>query len=376
LTATKTIVPLLDLKDQYASLREDLFAAAQRVLDSGRFILGDEGAQLEQEFAAAQGTQFCAGISSGTQALEVALEALGVGPGDEVAVPSFTFIATATAVSALGATPLFVDVHPNTLTLDAGDLKKRISAKTKAVIPVHLYGHPADMDGIMGVAHAAGLKVVEDCAQAHLTRSRGRAVGSIGDFGAFSFYPSKNLGAIGDAGALTSSDAALDEQARVIRNVGRSPGRQYEHVAIGRNYRLDEMQAAFLRVKLRHLEDWTNKRRAIADRYRTGLAGLPVRLPRADQEGDRSVYHLFTLQTDKRDALSEKLKGEGIGCAVYYPTPLHLQAAYRHLNGKPGDLPASERASREALSLPMFPELPLDKVDIVCSAVRDFYKTA
>ncbi|MEE8425173.1 MAG: DegT/DnrJ/EryC1/StrS family aminotransferase, partial [Elusimicrobiota bacterium] len=284
-----------------------------------------------------------------------------------------TFIATATAVSELGAVPLFVDVEPESLNLDPADLRRRLNKKTKAVIPVHLYGHPADMDGVLAAAKDAGLAVVEDCAQAHLARSRGRPVGALGDYGAFSFYPSKNLGAIGDAGALSTKDPALHEAAVVLRNVGRKPGGQYEHVRIGRNARLDEIQAAFLRVKLKRLASWTESRARLAKRYLENLKGLPLRLPPADGDGTQSAWHLFVIQTPKRDALAAHLKKAGISTAVYYPQPLHLQAAYRFLGGKAGDLPESERASAEVLALPFFPELAPEKTDRVVEEIRRFF---
>ncbi len=372
-TKSAEAIPLFDLKTQYAELKAELLESAERVLDSGRYILGGEGLSFETEFAKAQGVPHCAGVASGTQALQIALEALGVGRGDEVALPAFTFIATATAVSELGAVPLFVDVEPESLNLDPADLRRRLSRKTKAVIPVHLYGRPADMDGVLAAAKDAGLAVVEDCAQAHLARSRGRPVGALGDYGAFSFYPSKNLGAIGDAGALSTKDPALHEAAVVLRNVGRKPGGQYEHVRIGRNARLDEIQAAFLRVKLKRLASWTESRARLAKRYLENLKGLPLRLPPADGDGTQSAWHLFVIQTPKRDALAAHLKKAGISTAVYYPRPLHLQAAYRFLGGKAGDLPESERASAEVLALPFFPELAPEKTDRVVEEIRRFF---
>ncbi len=375
-TKSAEAIPLFDLKPQYAELRAELLEAAERVLDSGRYILGGEGRAFETEFAKIQGTPQCAGVSSGTQALQIGLEALGVGPGDEVALPAFTFIATATAVSELGAKPLFVDVEPDSLNLDPADLRRRLTKKTKAVIPVHLYGRAAEMNGILAVAKERGLKVVEDCAQAHLARYRNDPVGALGDYGAFSFYPSKNLGALGDAGALTTKDPALHQAAVVLRNVGRAPGGQYEHVRVGRNARLDEIQAAFLRVKLKRLASWTAARGRLAKRYLDNLKGLPLRLPPADGDGTQSAWHLFVVQTPKRDALAAHLKKAGISTAVYYPQPLHLQAAYRSLGGKTGDLPESERASAEVLALPLFPELSPEKADRVAEEIRRFFSAA
>ncbi|HVE15029.1 MAG TPA: DegT/DnrJ/EryC1/StrS family aminotransferase [Elusimicrobiota bacterium] len=366
-------IPLIDLKTQYAGLREELAQAAQRVMDSGVFILGPEGRAFEAEFAAAQGVPHCAGVASGTQGLQLALEALGVGPGDEVAVPAFTFIATATAAAALGAKPVFVDVGPDTLTLDPADLERRLTPKVKAVVPVHLYGQPADMDPILAVAKRRKLRVVEDCAQSHLTRYRGKPVGALGDIGVFSFYPSKNLGALGDAGLLSTADAKLHDECVALRNVGRRPGQQYLHARLGHNGRLDELQAAFLRVKLKRLEAWTEGRRKIAAFYRKGLAGLPLGLPPAEAPGDRQVYHLFVVRTPRRDELAAHLTKAGVGNGVYYPTPLHLQPPFQHIGHKEGDFPASERACREVLALPMYPELSEERAGAVVSAVKSFF---
>ncbi len=367
-------IPPFDLRKQYAAIREELLEAATRVLDSGVFILGPEGKAFEDEFAAAHGVSHCASLASGTQALQLALHACGVGPGDEVAVPAFTFVATATAVSAVGARPLFVDVDPVSLTMDPLDLERRLTKRTKAVIPVHLYGMPADMDPILSLARSKGLVVIEDCAQAHLAGYRGRRVGSFGDFGAFSFYPSKNLGALGDAGALTTGDAALRDKIVILRNCGRKPKGWYEYVSIGHNSRLDEIQAAFLRVKMRHLSHWTEARRRLAARYRSLLAGLPVRLPPEDPPGGSQVYHQFVIRTERRERMVEHLSEAGIGTGIYYPTPLHRIEAYLDLGVKEGELPVSEQAAREVLALPMFPELTEAAVDRVCEAVRVFFK--
>lgn len=371
--AGPTAVPFLDLKGQYAELRDELLQAVRRVMDSGRYILGPEGEAFEREFAAAQGAPACLGLSSGTDALMLALEAVGVGPGDEVIVPSFTFIATATTVSALGATPVFADIDGASLTLDAGSAEACVTRRTKALIPVHLYGGPAGMDPLLALARRRGLAVIEDAAQAHLARYRGRAVGAMGDAGCFSFYPSKNLGAAGDAGALTTRRPKLKAACEMLRDAGRKPGRKrYEHSRVGRNCRLDELQAAVLRVKLRRLADWTEARRALAQRYRVGLAGLPLTLPPREEDGSRHVYHCFTVQTARRDALAKHLAAAGVGTAVYYPLPCHRQPAYAGKTRRP--LPESERAAREVLSLPMYPELPAADVDRVCREIRGFFR--
>jgi len=363
-------IPWLDLKRQYAELREELHAAAKRVLDSGTYILGPEVAAFESEFAAAHEAQRCIGISSGTQALQVALKALNIGPGDEVAVPAFTFVATATEVEAIGARPLFIDVDPHTLTLDPADLKKRLTPKTKAVIPVHLYGGLADMDAILKLGEEHDLSVVEDCAQAHLARYKGRTVGTLGNFGAFSFYPSKNLGALGDAGALLVRDAKDESVARAIANCGREAGKQYSYDRIGHNFRLDALQAALLRVKLQRLPAWTARRREIAKAYRQGLSDTSLTLPPEDTAGSEHAYHQFVVRTPDRDRVLKTLHGEGIGAVIYYPAPLHLEKAFSHLGLQAGSLPESERAAREVLALPMFPELTDEEVGQVVQTVR------
>ncbi|MBI4422524.1 MAG: DegT/DnrJ/EryC1/StrS family aminotransferase [Elusimicrobia bacterium] len=369
-------IPFLDLSGQYRALRAELLEAVTRVLDSGRYILGPEGEAFEAEFARAQGAPRCLGISSGTDALLLALEAAGVGPGHEVIAPAFTFIATTTVVNALGATPVFADVDPRSLTLDAASAAERVTRRTRAIIPVHLYGGPADLDPISRLARSAKLAVIEDCAQAHLTRYRGKPVGTVGDAGCFSFYPSKNLGAAGDAGALTLRRRGLYESCAMLRDVGRKPGKKrYEHPRVGRNCRLDEVQAAVLRVKLRRLAGWTQARRELAERYRRGLARLPVALPPADADGSRHAYHCFTIQTPKRDALARHLSAAKIATAVYYPVPLHLQPAYAGRYRR-GEFPVSERAAREVLSLPMYPELPAAAVDRVCEETAAFFASA
>lgn len=375
MTAIATDIPLLSIKAQNAALSGEIKDAVCRVLDSGAFILGPENKAFDAEFAEAVGAPFCLGVDSGTSALELALEAVGVGPGDEVIVPSFTFIATATAVSVLGAVPVFADVDEATLTLDPRSVEKLITKKTKALVPVHLFGQPADMDPLIALAKSRNprLFIVEDCAQSHLATYKGKTTGALGDAGAFSFYPTKNLGAAGDAGALTMSDPALRDRVLELRNCGRTIGATYHHARVGHNCRLDEIQAAVLRIKLRHLKAWTAARRRVAGLYHEGLKGLPLRLPPLGGADTQGVFHLFTVRTERRDALAETLKRQGIGCGVYYPIPVHQQPAYA---GLPARVPltVSERASREALSLPMFPELADADVARVCEAVRVFFR--
>jgi len=374
LTAIAVDIPLLTLKGQQAEIGAEVKAAVARVLDSGVFILGPESRAFEAEFAQAAGAKFCLGVDSGTSALELALEAVGVGPGDEVVVPSFTFIATATAVSVLGAKPVFADIDPATMTLDAKSVAAALTPRTKAVIAVHIFGQPCDLDPLLSLAKSRNIAVIEDCAQSHLATYKGRPTGSLGALSAFSFYPSKNLGAAGDAGAVTTNDAALRDAVIELRNCGRAASGGYHHVRVGHNCRLDEIQAAVLRVKLLRLEAWTAARRRVAAIYDEGLAGLPLKLPPLGSADSKPVFHLYTIRTDRRDALAEDLRRHGIGTGVYYPTPVHLQPAYASLGVKAGALPVSEAASREALSLPMYAELSAADAGRVVESVRRFFK--
>ena len=370
-----TKIPLLSLKAQHERLAPELRQAVLKVVDSGTFIMGPEVKQFEAEFAAALGARHAIGVSNGTDALRVALEAVGVGPGDEVLIPSFTIIATATAVSALGAAPVFVDIDPVTMTMAPAAAAAAAGPKTTAMIPVHLFGYPADMEALCALAAEKDLKVVEDCAQAHLTTFKGATVGTIGDAGAFSFYPSKNLGAAGDAGAVTVADPDLAEAVRQLRNCGRETGgAAYRHVRVGQNCRLDELQAAVLRVKLKYLKEWTAKRRAAALRYIQNLQGLPIFLPDPGLSGTAHTFHLFVVRCDRRDELAKHLTARGIGNGVYYPIPVHRQPAYQEVLIRPTALPHTEEACRTALALPMYPELEPAAVDAVCQAVKDFFK--
>ncbi len=366
-------IPLLSLAKQKERLGESLNRAVQKVMDSGVFILGPEVRQFEAEFAAALQAREAIGVSDGTNALRIALQALGVGPKDEVILPSFTFIATATAISSLGATPVFADIDPISMNLDPVSAAKAVTPRTKALLPVHIFGFPADMDGLTALAKEKGLKIIEDCAQAHLSAFKGRAVGTIGNAGAFSFYPSKNLGAAGDAGAVTTQDPDLAEIIRELGNCGRvTGGPAYQHVRIGYTSRLDEIQAAVLRVKLTHLAQWTASRRRIAQRYIQDLQGLPLRLPELGTAGTKHTFHLFVIRCEKRDLLAQHLSKQGIGNGVYYPIPVHRQPVYEGL-GKGLSLPHTDEASRTALALPMFPELEESEVDAVCRAVKEFF---
>jgi dTDP-4-amino-4,6-dideoxygalactose transaminase len=376
MTATTTTdIPLLSIKAQNAALSVEIKEAVNRVLDSGAFILGPENKAFDAEFAAATGASYALGVDSGTSALELGLEAVGVKAGDEVIVPDFTFVATATAASVLGAKPVFADVDPATLTLDAKSVEKLITKKTKAIVPVHLFGQPADMDPLMALAKGRGIFIVEDCAQSHLATYKGRPAGVFGDAAAYSFYPTKNLGAAGDAGALTTESAEIRDRLLELRNCGRGLGAAYHYVRVGHNCRLDEIQAAVLRVKLKRLKTWTEARRRIAALYHDGLKDVHgLRLPPLGAAGTAPVFHLFTVRCERRDALAEHLKRRGVGCGVYYPSPLHLAPAYAALGGRDGQCPESEKACREVLSLPMFAELPEADVARVIDAVRAFFR--
>jgi dTDP-4-amino-4,6-dideoxygalactose transaminase len=362
------MIPLVDLKAQYAHIKPEIDAAIQAVVDSAAFIKGPQVKSFEAAFAEFCGVRHVVGVQSGTAALHLALMACGIGPGDEVIVPSMTFIATAEMIGRLGGRPVFVDVDPRTNNLDPEALRAAITERTFAVIPVHLYGQPADMDAILDVAKEHDLCVIEDAAQAHGAEYRGRRAGSMGDVAVFSFYPGKNLGAYGDAGALVTNDPEVASQMRLLRDHGRRS--KYEHLVEGFNYRLDSLQAAVLEVKLRYLEAWNADRRRNAELYRLHLAELPMVLP-YEPEGVRSVYHLYVIRVANRDEVLAHLRSRGIGAGVHYPIPLHLQPAFAHLGYGPGDLPVSEAAAAEVLSLPMYPELTEAQIEEVAGALRE-----
>jgi dTDP-4-amino-4,6-dideoxygalactose transaminase len=363
-------VPILDLRGQHRALRTELLAAVEAVLANGQFILGPNVAAFEEEFADYLGAGHAIGLNSGTDALHLALRALDVGPGDEVITSAFSFIAAAEAISILGARPVFVDIDPRTYALDPAAVEAAITARTRAIIPVHLYGSPAPMHEIMQIAQRHQLAVVEDCAQAVGAAIRGRKVGTFGTVSAFSFFPSKNLGACGDGGMAVTDRADLAQRIRALRAHG---GRtKYHHEEVGLNSRLDEIQAAILRVKLRHLDEWTQDRRAVAARYDAGFAACAGLQPPFEEEGCRNVYHQYTIRTARRDALQHALKARGIGTAVYYPLPLHLQPAYADLGGKAGDLPAAEAAAGAVLSLPISPDLAAEDQALVIRSVLEF----
>ena len=361
-------VPLVDLAAQQAAIRVELTEAAARVLSEAEFILGREVECFEEEFA-----RYCAcahgiGVDSGTSALELALRAYGVGEGDEVIAPANTFIATALAISSTGASPVLVDIDPTTCLLDVARLEDAITRRTRAVIPVHLYGQPADMDPILDIAQRRGLVVIEDACQAHGARYKGRPVGSLGHAAAFSFYPSKNLGACGDGGMVTTNDDDIAKSLRMLRNYGQE--KKYHHLIRGYNRRLDNLQAALLRVKLKYLNVWNQDRRDRADWYRDLLSDFVVIPSVADYA--EPVWHLYVIQVHDRNELQAYLGERGIGTGIHYPIPIHLQPAYRDLRYRRGDFPFTERACDRILSLPMYPELHPDAVDKVATAVGGF----
>ncbi|MFY9584873.1 MAG: DegT/DnrJ/EryC1/StrS family aminotransferase [Candidatus Acidiferrales bacterium] len=364
---TNETIPLLDLRAQYAPIADEICAAIDDVIGSQQFILGPQGAALEQELARYCGRRFGIGVASGTDALLLALRVCGIGRGDEVIVPAFTFIATAGAVSMLGARPVFADIEPGTFNLDPARLEAKISLKTRAVVAVHLYGLPAAMDAILEVTARRGLKVVEDNAQAIGAAYRGRKTGSLGELGCLSFYPSKNLGAYGDAGMIVTDSEEIAARLRLLRDYGQS--RKYVSEEQGWNSRLDEIQAAVLRVKLRHLDRWKASRQAHAAEYNALLGRLPGVVTPQVPDGSEHVYHQYTIRVPRRDRVRLALAGRGIASGVYYPVPLHLQPVYAGLGHKRGELPESERAADEVLSLPVYPELTSEQIARVAEAL-------
>ena len=361
-------IPFVDLPAQYQRLQPELEPAIQAVLARGAFIQDAEHRAFEQDFARYLGTRYCLGVASGTDALELALRAMGLGPGDEVITVPNTFIATTEAISHVGATIRWVDVDPRTYNLDPAQLEAAITSHTRAVLPVHLYGQPADMDPIMAIARRHGLKVIEDCAQAHGARYHGRRVGTFGDAACFSFYPSKNLGAYGDGGAVVTNDEAVAERVARLRNHGQQD--KYVHTVEGWCHRLDNLQAAVLGVKLRHLDDWNDCRRQAAAAYAALLADLPgVVLPYV-LPGAEPVFHLYVIQVPERERVQAALQAAGIGTGIHYPIPLHQQPAYAQMGHAPSDFPVSAALAPKILSLPMFAEITSEQIEQVAAALR------
>jgi dTDP-4-amino-4,6-dideoxygalactose transaminase len=380
-STTDLVPPLfefLDLKAQFALIRDEVMAAVTRVMESQHFILGPEVADFEEEIAAKLDTKHAVGCASGTDALILALLAAGIGPGDEVITTPFSFVATAGSIASVGAKPVFVDIEPVSFNIDPQEIESAITPKTRAIMPVHLFGRPADLDAILAIAKAKHLLVIEDAAQAIGARYRGRYVGTIGELGCFSFFPSKNLGAAGDGGLITTNDSAMAERLRMLRVHGSK--QKYLHEILGTNSRLDALQAAVLRVKLRHLDRWESGRANRVHRYKQlfetkGLNRF-VRLPEIPSEAFHHVYNQFTVRAQYRDDLKGFLRGKGILSEIYYPLSLHLQEAFHYLGYRSGRMPVAEKASQEVLSLPVFPELTDDQQDLVAQEIESFYSKA
>ncbi len=372
MTATERQIPILDLKAQHRAIREEVLAAMVRVVDSQRFILGDDVKKFESEIAAYCGTKFAVGCASGSDALILALMALEIGPGDAVLTTPYTFFATAGAISRVGAAPVFVDVEEDTFNIDANRVEDALARhpNIRAIMPVHLFGACADMDAIRGIADKRGIPVIEDAAQAIGAEYKGRRAGGLGRMGAFSFFPSKNLGGYGDGGIITTDDASLAERLTALRVHGRTG--KYFHQWIGVNSRLDALQAAVLSVKLRYLDEWTAGRQRNADLYREGLASVPVILPRPRDYQTRHIYNQFSIRSTRRDELQAYMKQRGIGSEIYYPLPLHLQPCYAGLGYRKGDFPVSEKLAEESLALPIHSELAPPDVDYICDTIRSF----
>lgn len=360
------MIPFVDLKAQYAGIKDEVNVAIQGILESCQFTLGTEVAAFEDEFASYCQAQYGIGVNTGTSALHLALLAAGIGPGDEVITVPFTFVATVAAIYYTGATPVFVDINPRTFTIDVKAIEGAITERTKAILPVHLYGQPADMDPILEIAKRHGLVVIEDAAQAHGAEYKGKRVGSLGDMGCFSFYPGKNLGAYGEGGMVVTSNPEYTRTIRMLRDWGAE--QKYHHVLKGYNFRLEGIQGAVLRVKLRHLEKWTEARRTAAAHYNELLADSGVQTPEAMSYA-RHVYHVYAIRTQQRSEWQQALQAKGIQTGIHYPIPVHLLPAYADLGYSKGDFPHSEQAANEVLSLPMFAELSRAQCEEVCEAV-------
>ena len=360
------MIPFIDLKTQYLSIKDEVDDAVIRVMASCQYALGASVASFEEHFAAYCQSEFCIGTSSGTSALHLAFLAAGIGPGDEVITVSHTFVATVAAIVYAGATPVFVDICPVSYTMDPAQIEAKITSRTKAIVPVHLYGQPADMDPILDIARKHKLLVIEDAAQAHGAEYKGRRCGSMGDMGCFSFYPGKNLGAYGEAGAVVTSNPEFNHTLRMLRDWGAE--KKYHHVLKGYNYRMDGIQGAVLGVKLQYLEQWTEARRANARYYRSVLQDTQLTLPQ-ELPGRRHVYHIYAVLTPARVALQEFLTAHQIGCGLHYPIPVHLLEAYADLGYKAGNFPVTEHVAAQQLSLPMFAELTHSQIDSIAALV-------
>ena len=366
------MIPLVDLKAQYDSIKPEIDNAIRRVLDSTSFIMGEELERFEEEFAQFCDVKFAIGVANGSDALILALRACGIGEGEEIITVPHTFIATTEAITYVGGKIVFVDIDPKTYTIDVSKIEEKINEKTKAIIPVHLYGQPADMDPIIKLAKEYNLKVIEDAAQAHGAEYKGKKVGSIGDVACFSFYPGKNLGAYGDAGMITTNSEEIAKKVKLLRNHGRIT-KKYEHEIEGYSSRLDNLQAAILRVKLKYLNQWNGMRRKNARKYNELLNNIDGIITPYEADYAKHVYHLYVIRTEERDKLREELKSKGIATGIHYPIPLHLQPAYNYLGHKKGDFPITEKASQEIISLPMFAELSDEQIEEIVELIKNYY---
>jgi dTDP-4-amino-4,6-dideoxygalactose transaminase len=364
-------VPFLDLRQQYWSIKDEVSAGVQQVMDSCRFVLGENVNSFEKEFASFCGTEYAVGVANGTDALRLALLVCGIEKGDEVITVPNTFIATAEAISQTGAKIVFVDINSSTYNIDVFRIEGAINEKTKAIVPVHLFGQPADMNPIMKIARKYNLKVIEDACQAHGAEYKGKKVGSIGDAGCFSFYPSKNLAAFGDGGLVVSNGNKIAYKMKMLRDHGQI--KKYEHLLEGYNSRLDEMQAAILRVKLKRLDEWNKLRRKNASIYNHLLEDVDEVVMPSEAEYAKHVYHLYVIRTHRRDELQDWLKSKGVGTGLHYPIPVHLQKAYEYLGYKEGDFPVTEDCAKQILSLPMFPELTQKEIEKVVTEIKRFF---
>ena len=362
------MIPLFDLTTQYRALRDEVREAVDQVLDRAHYILGPEVAAFEENFARFCGVRHAVAVNSGTSALHLAVLSAGIGEGDEVITVPFTFVATAAAIRYAGAIPVFVDLEPKTLTMDPARIEAAITPRTKAILPVHLYGHPADMDPICEIARRHGLAVIEDCAQAHGAAYKGRTVGSIGDYGCFSFYPTKNLGAYGEGGIVVTNSNTDAETLRLLRDWGQKSTKG-RHDLKAFNYRMEGLQGAILNVKLRYLPKWTEQRRSHAGFYNQALSGLGLELP-FEASHARHVYHLYVVRADDRDAWMNDLAAAGVSSAIYYRWPIHLQPAHQDLHYRRGAFPVAEHAAETVLAIPMFPELTREQLEFAAAAVR------
>jgi dTDP-4-amino-4,6-dideoxygalactose transaminase len=364
-------VPFLDLKAQYASIKEEVLPAITNVLDNTAYVLGKPVQEFEAAFAKEHGVQYCYGVSSGTDGNHMVLWALGLGPGDEVIMPANTFIATAWGATLCGATPVFVDCEADSYNIDPKKVEAKITPKTKAIVAVHLYGQPADMDPLNEIAKKHKIALVEDCAQSHFAEYKGKRTGGLSVASSYSFYPGKNLGAYGEGGAVGTNDAELARKFKMIRDHGAE--KKYHHEMYGHNYRMEGIQGAVLGVKLRHLGAWTDARRKNAAAYNEVLNGIPGVVTPKEMPYAKHVYHLYVIQAPRRDDLAKHLEANGIASGLHYPIPLHVQNAFKHLGYKQGDFPVTEKAANEILSLPMYPELTREMIEYVAQNIRAFY---